>query len=66
MPSDIIQTGVGSELASLRALGNGRRRQSLADRLLRERRETSSKSERVRVRRKRAKSPLAPAPGNGP
>lgn len=32
------QTGLGSELSLLRALGEGRRRQSLADRLLRERR----------------------------
>ena len=36
MPHDAAQTGLGFELASLRALGEGRRRRSLADRLLRE------------------------------
>ena len=70
MPTDIIDTGVGPELASLRALGAVCRRQSLADCLRRERRETSSASERasecVRVRRQRAKTPLAPATGNEP
>jgi len=38
MPHDAAQTALGFELASLRALGEGRRRRSLADRLLRERR----------------------------
>lgn len=38
MPHDAAQTELGLELASLRALGEGRRRRSLADRLLRERR----------------------------
>lgn len=38
MSHDVAQTGLGSELAALRALGEGRRRRSLADRLLRERR----------------------------
>lgn len=37
MPLDTTQTGLGFELALLRALGEGRRRQSLADRLRRER-----------------------------
>ncbi len=37
MPLDSAQTGLGFEIASLRALGEGRRRRSLADRLLRER-----------------------------
>lgn len=37
MPLDTTPTGLGFELALLRALGEGRRRQSLADRLLRER-----------------------------
>jgi len=36
MPHDAAQTGLGLEIASLRALGEGRRRRSLADRLLRE------------------------------
>lgn len=38
MSHDVAQTGLGFELALLRALGEGRRRRSLADRLLRERR----------------------------
>lgn len=38
MPLEIVERGLGFELASLRALGEGRRRRSLADRLLRERR----------------------------
>lgn len=66
MPIDIIHRGLGSELASLRALGDVRRRQSLADRLIRERREASSAPERVRIRRKTTKAPLAPAAGNEP
>jgi len=66
MPTDIIDTGVGPELASLRALGAVCRRQSPADCLRRERRETSSASECVRVRRQGAKIPLAPASGNEP
>jgi len=39
MPLDTTDTRMGFELALLRALGEGRRRQSLADRLLRERRD---------------------------
>jgi hypothetical protein len=39
MPLDTTHTRLGFELALLRALGEGRRRQSLADRLLRERRD---------------------------
>ena len=39
MPLDVSQTGLGSELTLLRALAERRRRQSLADRVLRERRE---------------------------
>lgn len=42
MPLDITQTGLGYELASLRALGEDRRRQSLLSRLLRERRNATS------------------------
>jgi len=38
MPLDSAQAGLGFEIASLRALGEGRRRRSHADRLLRERR----------------------------
>ena len=38
MPLDTAHARQGFELALLRALGEGRRRQSLADRLLRERR----------------------------
>lgn len=36
MPLDTTPTGLGFELTLLRALGEGRRRQSLADWLLRE------------------------------
>ncbi len=39
MPLDVLQTRLGSELTLLRALAEGRRRQSLVDRVLRERRE---------------------------
>lgn len=39
MPLDTTPAGLGFELALLRALGEGRRRQSLADWLLRERRD---------------------------
>jgi hypothetical protein len=39
MALDSANTGLGLEIASLRALGEGRRRRSLADRLLRERRD---------------------------
>jgi len=39
MPLDVSQTGLGSEITLLRALAEGRRRQSLVDRALRERRE---------------------------
>jgi hypothetical protein len=39
MPLDITRTGLGFEIASLRALGEDRRRQSLESRLLRERRD---------------------------
>ncbi len=39
MPLDVSQTGLGSEVTLLRALAEGRRRQSLVDRVLRERRE---------------------------
>ncbi|WP_425067000.1 hypothetical protein [Reyranella sp.] len=66
MPTDIMHVGLGSEVASLRALGEVRRRQSLVDRLLRERRETSAVSERLRIRRAGFKAPLAPVPGNEP
>lgn len=39
MPLEVSQTGLGSELTSLRALAEGRRRQSLVDWVLRERRD---------------------------
>ena len=42
MPLDVGQTGLGLEIALLRALGDRRRRLSLADRLLRERRGVKS------------------------
>lgn len=42
MPLDVGQTGLGLEIALLRALGDRRRRRSLADRLLRERRGVKS------------------------
>jgi len=42
MPFDTTHTRLGFELALLRALGEGRRRQSLADQLLRERRDAEA------------------------
>ena len=66
LPTEIIHMGLGTEVASLRALGEVRRRQSLADFLRRERRETLPVSERVRLRRAAFKAPLAPVPGNEP
>lgn len=66
MPTDIIHAGLGSEVASLRALGEVRRRQSLIDRLLRERREAPSSPERRPIRRKRVIAPLATAPRTDP
>lgn len=62
MPLDIAQRGLGFELASLRALGEGRRRRSLADRLLRERRDAET-FDAVRVAQIVPKAPLlSPAP----
>jgi hypothetical protein len=55
MPHDTVQTGLGFELTSLRALGEERRRRSLADRLLRERRDAES------LRVVRLEQRLAPA-----
>jgi hypothetical protein len=49
MPFDTALTALGSELTSHRALAEGRRRRSLADRLLRERREAEM-SRQVRVK----------------
>lgn len=66
MRTDIILANLRAELASLRALGDVCRRQSLDDRLLRERREASSASERIRVWRQRANLPHASASGNEP
>lgn len=66
MPTDIIQIGTGSEVASLRALGEVRRRQSLIDRLVRERRETPAPSERRPIRRSRPAAPFAPGPRRDP
>lgn len=56
MPLDTAQTELGFELALLRALGEGRRRQSLADRLLRERRDAETFRE-VRVGKMIPKAP---------
>ena len=57
MPLDITQTRLGYELASLRALGEGRRRQSLLSFLLRERQNGTTASEGGSVR---GDSPKAP------
>lgn len=54
MALDSTNTGLGLEIASLRALGEGRRRRSLADRLLRERRDV--------VRLGTVKSTIDPSP----
>lgn len=59
MPLDVIHTGLGFELASLRALGDRRRRRSLADRMLRECRETSPVAD-VRVGRNILQIPVIP------
>ncbi len=56
MPLDTTPTGLGFELALLRALGEGRRRQSLADWLLRERRDADTFSW-VRVEQMIPKAP---------
>ena len=66
MPTDMMHMGLGFEVASLRALGEVRRRQSLADRLLRERRQTSTTSEQVQGRQTRPDVPLVPVSGNEP
>lgn len=65
MPLDATHTGLGFELALLRALGEGRRRQSLADRLLRERRRTQALPE-VRVAKVIRKAPPLSRPPNEP
>lgn len=61
MPLDIARTGLGFELASLRALGEERRRQSLVSRLLRERRERSVVAD-SRAKRQVSESPSALPP----
>jgi len=66
LPTNIIHMGLGSEVASLRALGEGRRRQSLIDRLLRERRETLAPSDRRPIRRMRPVTPLLAVPRRDP
>ncbi|TAJ97369.1 MAG: hypothetical protein EPO10_00855 [Reyranella sp.] len=59
MPFDATHAELGFELASLRALGEGRRRRSLADRMLRERRDMSTDSD-ARVGRKMPQIPVVP------
>lgn len=57
MPLDVTHAELGFEIASLRALGEGHRRRSLADRMSRERRDTSTVSD-MRVGRKIPQIPL--------
>ena len=66
LPTEIIHMGLGSEVASLRALGEVRRRQSLLDRLMRERREKKPATERRQSRRMRPVAPLASVGRNEP
>lgn len=61
MPLDVTQTRLGSELTLLRALAEGRRRQSLVARLLRERREDMAVAD-IRTIREVSKVRLSPPP----
>lgn len=61
MPLDVTQTGPGSELTLLRALAEGRRRQSLVARLLRERREDMAVAD-IRTIREVSKVRHSPPP----
>lgn len=71
MPLDSAQNGLGLEIALLRALGERRRRRSLADRLLRERRDVknspSARVEKMTIGRAQSlQSPTAPWKPDGP
>ena len=61
MPLDVTQTGPGSELTLLRALAEGRRRQSLVARLLLERREDMAVAD-IRTIREVSKVRHSPPP----